>query len=393
MRNFKSFSKEKRFDEFKKAVQYCSICPRLSKRTKVLSDLNGNINSKVLFIAEAPGRLGADRTGIPLCGDRTGDIFESLISNIGWKREQIFITNTVLCNPRQENGNNGTPTKEEIFNCSLYLGMTIELIDPGVVVPMGKTALEGLTLLYPHFISLKKDIGKIIPWNGRYIFPLYHPGPRALVHRSIIKQRADYMLLAKQIDPLKGRKIKKTKKLSSQLSLLSVNRTPLHEMVLLFVNKFKELSIFKLTKLLYLTDILALEQLGKTLSGEIYLRKQEGPWVPKLNEVLKSIKSSNIEINYKNKIPYIVIGPNPIPESHLDENALSVVLRVIEKYGNMSNAEIKSAAYLTEPMKYILKREKGGRDMRNIPVIYKEKTAIELDNKGDLVKVEEKVTV
>ena len=45
-------------------------------RRKVFSEANGNIDSKALFIAEAPGRLGADKTGIPLYGDRTGDNFE-----------------------------------------------------------------------------------------------------------------------------------------------------------------------------------------------------------------------------------------------------------------------------------------------------------------------------
>ena len=66
----------------------------------------------MLFVAEAPGRLGADRTGIPLYGDRTGENFQTLLGNIGWKREQVFITNAVLCNPKQETGITAPPLQD-----------------------------------------------------------------------------------------------------------------------------------------------------------------------------------------------------------------------------------------------------------------------------------------
>jgi uracil-DNA glycosylase len=101
---FSSFSKEQRLNDLSEAVQHCTLCPRLCNRKKVLSDANGNVNSKILFVAEAPGRLGADRTGIPLYGDQTGDNFEVLLADVGWKREQVFITNAVLCNPCTEQG-------------------------------------------------------------------------------------------------------------------------------------------------------------------------------------------------------------------------------------------------------------------------------------------------
>jgi len=377
MKEFGSFSKIKRFDDLSKAVQYCTLCPRLLHRTKVLTNLNGNIDSKVLFIAEAPGRHGADRTGIPLYGDRTGDIFESLIKNIGWDRGHIFLTNAVLCNPQEKNGNNDTPTKEELFNCSPYLEMTIELIQPDVIVPLGKIALDSLALISPHFLTLRDDVGNLAPWNGRYIFPLYHPSPRALLHRSLAKQRSDYMALARLVNPLKGIKI--TKKIKSQLILIKKNKTTLQEMTLIFVSRLKELSFFKLTKLLYLTDFMALKHIGKTISGEIYLRRQEGPWMPNLSKTLNSLKDNEIKIYYKNRIPSVSIGPNCDLKISLNEKELDVILKTISRYGKMNNSQIKSAAYLTEPMKYVLNQEKSGRNMQKIPVLYKNKTAIEID--------------
>ena len=94
---------EKAFKGLISEVKNCKKCPRMCGRTKVLSKKNGNINSKVMFIAEAPGRHGADRTGVPLDGDKTGDNFEELLKHIGWKREDVFITNAVLCNPQKIN--------------------------------------------------------------------------------------------------------------------------------------------------------------------------------------------------------------------------------------------------------------------------------------------------
>ena len=164
---FKSCAKCARFNDLVEAVQHCTLCPRLCNRTKVLSAKNGNLESKVLFVAEAPGRLGADRTGIPLYGDQTGNNFEKLLGNVGWKRNEIFITNAVLCNPREKNGNNGTPSLEEISNCVYYLAMTIELVDPAVVVSLGATALRALEVVSSHGLRLRESVGEPKPWGDR----------------------------------------------------------------------------------------------------------------------------------------------------------------------------------------------------------------------------------
>ncbi|MGH9433394.1 MAG: uracil-DNA glycosylase family protein, partial [Terriglobia bacterium] len=85
---------------------------------KVLSDRNGDWSAEILFVAEAPGRLGAEVTGVPLFGDRTGDRFEEILKRMKLRRSDVFITNAVLCNPRDDDGNNDTPKRLEIDNCS-----------------------------------------------------------------------------------------------------------------------------------------------------------------------------------------------------------------------------------------------------------------------------------
>ena len=75
------------------AAHDCKICSRMCESRRVLTDLNGSWSAKIMFIAEAPGRLGAERTGIPLFGDRTGDRFDQILKVMDLRRSEVFITN------------------------------------------------------------------------------------------------------------------------------------------------------------------------------------------------------------------------------------------------------------------------------------------------------------
>ncbi len=239
---FESFSKATRFADLVQSAQHCDLCPRLCSRRKVLSPANGSIESKVLFIAEAPGRLGADRTGVPLCGDRTGDNFEMLLGNVGWRREQVFITNAILCNPQDGNGNNGTPTPEEVGNCSAYVEMVINLVRPEVVVTLGATALDALAVIAPHGLQLREDAAKVVPWGAAKLVPLYHPGPRAIIHRSLAKQRSDFMRLAQLVHPVSGI-LQREKRRVGKVPLFAAGATPMQQIaydLLDFWRRFNE---------------------------------------------------------------------------------------------------------------------------------------------------------
>jgi len=370
--SFDSFSKTTRFDDLVESVQHCSLCPRLCGRRKVLSSANGSIESKVLFVAEAPGRLGAERTGVPLYGDRTGNNFETLLANVGWKREQVFITNAILCNPQEEDGNNGTPTQEEIANCSAYLEMIIALLNPDVVATLGKTALEALNLISPHGIDLRAGVARMTPWWNRKLFPLYHPGPRALIHRSLAKQRADFMLLAKQVHPVRGLIQRKQRELKP-VRLAVEQPTALQQAVKTILEMKGRLTFFKLTKLLYLADLQALRLLGHPFAGNVYLRQMDGPWLPNLDNELKPMDGFEVRRFFAHKLPMVALGPSSRFEPDLEEAILEIITQVVEKYGDLTNAEIKTAVYQTEPMRYILREERAGKDMRNKPVLYRDK--------------------
>jgi uracil-DNA glycosylase family 4 len=178
----------------------CTRCPSMCERTAVLSELNGPLKARVMFIGEAPGRKGADRTRIPFSGDQSGKNFDRFLSSIGLDRSEIFITSAALCNPRTESGANRRPTSRELRNCSDFLRRTIELLDPPIIVTLGGVALEALKLVHYHDFSLRMDAAKVCQWNGRALIPLYHPSPQVLItSRDEKAQLRDYKVLARAI--------------------------------------------------------------------------------------------------------------------------------------------------------------------------------------------------
>src|SRR5438045_3339821 len=98
-------------------------------RRRVLTAANGIIRARALFIAEAPGRGGAERTGVPFSGDFSGRTFERLLAEAGLTRDEIFITNAALCNPQGPTGANRPPTRQELANCSGHLLATLAIVD------------------------------------------------------------------------------------------------------------------------------------------------------------------------------------------------------------------------------------------------------------------------
>jgi len=185
----------KLFQELCIEAQACVRCPAMTERTAVLSELNGTIQPKVFFIAEAPGRQGADRTRKPFYGDKSGENFERLLASIKLTRDQIFITNAVMCSPRSATDANRKPTKSEMKNCSDFLRRQIELINPKVIATLGAVALDAIKLVEPHEFSLR-NVGEVLPWNKRALVPLFHPSPQVLAsHRRMNQQLEDFEIL------------------------------------------------------------------------------------------------------------------------------------------------------------------------------------------------------
>ncbi len=198
--------KRTRFAALAAEAAACRRCEAMCGRTAVLSDRNGNVAARVMFIGEAPGRQGGDRTRVPFSGDQSGQNFGRYIASIKLAREEIFITNSVLCNPRKESGANRKPSTRESLNCASFLQRQIELVAPQVVVTLGAVALAALGRIEYHQFSLKDSAGRVCAWNGRLLVPLYHPSPQVLAsHRREDAQLRDYAAVARAIRESAGK--------------------------------------------------------------------------------------------------------------------------------------------------------------------------------------------
>ncbi|HWF87291.1 MAG TPA: uracil-DNA glycosylase [Pyrinomonadaceae bacterium] len=192
--------KKKAFQELVKEAAGCTLCPAMCGRSAVLSELNGSPDARIMFVGEAPGRKGADRTRVPFSGDQSGANLDRFLGSINLTRKEIFITSAALCNPRSESGANRRPTQKELSNCSSFLRRTIELVNPRMIVTLGSVALEALKRIQYHELSLKTAAAQIHEWNERVLVPIYHPSPQVLAsHRREAEQLGDYQIIAKAV--------------------------------------------------------------------------------------------------------------------------------------------------------------------------------------------------
>lgn len=125
----------------------------------------GNPDCEVLFIGEAPG-FHEDRLGRPFVG-RGGQLLDELIQEIGWKRGDVYITNIVKRRPPE----NRDPLPEEIEAYKPYLGRQIEIINPKIIAPLGRFAMN-------YFLpeaKISRDQGRVFKVDGRLVVPLFHP--------------------------------------------------------------------------------------------------------------------------------------------------------------------------------------------------------------------------
>lgn len=193
-------SQQEQFDALVAEAAACRRCEAMCGRSAVLSARNGRVGARVMFVGEAPGRQGGDRTRVPFSGDQSGRNFSRYLASIGLAREELFITNSALCNPRSETGANRRPTRRELSNCSEFLRRQVETVDPRVVVTLGAVALEALRAVEYHPFTLKENVGQVGSWRGRLLVPLYHPSPQVLAsHRREPQQLEDYKSVARAL--------------------------------------------------------------------------------------------------------------------------------------------------------------------------------------------------
>ena len=166
-------------EDLDQRVRNCTDCPLHGSRTNAVPG-EGPANAEILFIGEGPG-FHEDRQGRPFVGP-AGNFLEELLQSIGMSRDQVYIANMVKCRPP----NNRDPAPSEISACSKYLDRQIELINPLLIVTLGRFSMA-------RFLpgqSISRVRGRLRPVGGRHIFPIMHPaaGLRRQEMRSAIEQ-------------------------------------------------------------------------------------------------------------------------------------------------------------------------------------------------------------
>lgn len=352
--------KEQLFFDLVRRVKECKRCPRMADSARVLGVGCGSLSAKVMFIGEAPGRLGADASELPFHGDKSGHNFESLLEQVALSRYDAFVTNAVLCNPKDENGNNATPSPSEVANCAHFLKEQLELVDAPVVVTLGAVALRATALVTAHKLTLKDSVRRAYPWAGRQLIPAYHPGQRAMVHRSFANQLADYQFVAETVRRSGGAVRRKP---SAKLSRAS-EKVGTAARVLL--EESGELSYFALHKLLFMAEVRHLEAASERLTEGYYVRQKDGPYCVELHASRLAVLIPGCLTRTVGKHLMVSLAQKDLLGGATHAGTLGAAARrtlseVAAKYGRLPAGKLKTAVYLTAPMRELLRKEKALR--------------------------------
>ena len=185
------------FNQLKTEYSTCTKCSSLCQSRSQVVFGSGNPQAQVVLVGEAPG-AEEDKQGIPFCG-ASGKVLNELLQSINLSRDDIFITNTILCRPE----NNRPPAKEEVQNCRDRLDQLIGIMQPKVIVTIGNFATERI-LGKKGITSLRgKEFPIIIHNQEIIVVPVIHPANLLYNGRSpvILEQmKQDFQTIKKIIE-------------------------------------------------------------------------------------------------------------------------------------------------------------------------------------------------
>jgi DNA polymerase len=156
-------------------IRACTLCKLRAARTNVVPG-EGPEKAEIMFIGEGPG-FHEDKQGRPFVG-AAGKFLEELLESIGLKREEVFITNVVKCRPPA----NRDPDPDEIEACRGYLDRQIELVQPKMVVTLGRFSMARY---FPN-AKISQIHGHPKKMEGVIYYPMYHPA--AALHQPSLRR-------------------------------------------------------------------------------------------------------------------------------------------------------------------------------------------------------------
>jgi uracil-DNA glycosylase family 4 len=179
--------------ELYEEISDCPNCELARWRTQTVPG-SGPVSAEIMLIGEAPGAR-EDEQGLPFIGP-AGKFLDELLASVNLSRETVYIANVVKCRPPD----NRDPHPAEIAACQPFLDRQIELIDPKLIVTLGRFSMarwfSGTTISRVH--------GQPKQVDGRYVVPMYHPA--AALHRGSLRAEimADFAQLPELLERALG---------------------------------------------------------------------------------------------------------------------------------------------------------------------------------------------
>ena len=158
----------------------CTACGLSQTRTQTVPG-EGNPTAQVVFVGEAPGAR-EDQAGRPFVG-ASGRLLDDLLASIGFRREEVFVLNTVKCRPP----GNRNPQKNETAACAPFLTRQLQALQPRVIATLGRHALA----VFAPSAKIAEVHGRLCvqgdgsPYRDAALFPLYHPA--AALHNGSLR--------------------------------------------------------------------------------------------------------------------------------------------------------------------------------------------------------------
>ncbi len=150
----------------------CVRCPNLAASRKSVVFGVGDVHARLLFVGEAPG-ADEDLQGEPFVG-KAGELLTRMIGAMGLSRSDVYIANILKCRPDTpgQTSGNRKPMPDEMATCIPWLHRQVDIIQPGAIVALGATAVEGLL---GKTVGITRLRGTWQQYRGIPLMPTYHP--------------------------------------------------------------------------------------------------------------------------------------------------------------------------------------------------------------------------
>lgn len=204
------------FENLKDSITACTRCPlschRGSGNVQIVPG-HGQPRSRIVLVGEAPGE-NEDLIGEPFVG-LAGNMLDKIMAEAGIKREEVYITNTVKCRPTTKKGkkkSNRAPVDKEIQACKTWLYQELKLIQPKIVIPLGKVPTKLLLKIPKANFTMKDYLFKdhIVDYlNNFIVLPCWHPSyilrsPSTLMPEGVRVFKRAYDLMNNKYAELQG---------------------------------------------------------------------------------------------------------------------------------------------------------------------------------------------